>query len=374
MPVRELRIVLPLSLEEYRAGYAYTRNKFRAIAPASRSTTNLVQATPYSRATGAELPPATGIDDTTGVFTHHRHEFKDFLPSWALAVVGSPAVAVEGRAWDEYPDISMRYDLPSLGIASGTISLSFKHVDNDRGTTANAFNLRADQLRDRRAVSVDICADPLLAEEGLVGDPAADPSVFVSRPLPVSGRPADFTDATAAACVPRGPLTFGWRAAASPVMCVYVLLSVDLHLPFPLTALRARADDFIMGHLVRTLTEMHRLAVVWVDEWYPHPQLAAPAHAPLPTEAAAVDSGSRASSGSENGESEDAARRRAYATDIGVGAGRGVPRAPSRPGGVPEAAPATAGATAGVGAGADAGRGRLSRGLAGVRTRLQARL
>mgnify|MGYP001095838835 CR=1 FL=1 len=503
MPLHELRFVLPFSVEEYGYGYAYTRSKYRAIAPPNRSSTTLAQATLFAPASGAELPPTTPVPAIAaassapgapaGLYVRYHHAFKGFLPAWALSLLGTPEVAVDGHAWDVYPRIAMRYDLPALGGGSGKIFLSFMHVDNDGGDQNNVFGLTPAQLAERKVFHIDICDDPAIKNDGQSGDPAADPAVFVSQPLPTSGHVADMvaasgcssssnngssksnnnsaqtatesarvavsgpqlpasapvtpaatatessgshssanisngcsnssingSTAASVALAPRGPLTRGWRAALTssntntsgnsadggagakgPFMCVYVAIRCELSLPFPLSAFRVRAEDLTAGHVHAIVTELHRMAFVWVNEWYPKqlpPAVATSASTSASASARAnthpsstcpninITSDGEAESESESsngvavvvpawGAAAAAAAGQLYAPELGTGGtGKGVPKMPARLGDTGAATAAgAAGAPAATATAAGKG-GIVSRGLSSMRSRLQAKL
>ncbi len=77
-----------------------------------------------------------------------------------LCAIGSPALRMEGKTWDEYPDLTSTYEIPLFSKVV-SITTATRYVDKDDGNIPNVFDLTAADLAVRTVTNVDIAAPEL---------------------------------------------------------------------------------------------------------------------------------------------------------------------------------------------------------------------
>jgi len=247
----ELRILLPLSLDEYTIGHLYTRYRLKHREN-QRSDTQVGQCFPYNP--NSSIP--TSLNNNTAMYTHHVHLFNGILPQWVFTMLNGSQLKVHGKTWDEFPYIVSKYELPS--IARANIQIDFQHFDRDCGNQQNVFQLTQSQLSRRTVEFCDICND------SSIDSPQTDPKLYEYNGNNNNNVP------------PRGPLVQSltkpnsnappeWYKLSKQFMCAYVLLSASFDLP--LQVVRNRAVDLAIDHFSQIVLELHRLAYVWLHEW-----------------------------------------------------------------------------------------------------------
>ncbi|NWX90309.1 PITC1 protein, partial [Nothoprocta pentlandii] len=282
MLVKEYRICMPLTTEEYRVGQLYTISKHSHQESEKGEGVEVVKNEPHE-------DPVHG----PGQFTEKRVHLSSKLPSWARAVTPRIFYITE-KAWNYYP-----YTITGEAAAGArcsflpkfSIYIETKYEDNC-GDSENIF--RSDKILGDHEVSfLDIAFDEIperyyrsLEVKGAPGGhwgPAAC-AAPASRPLSPHQDPRYFSSAKTG----RGPLREGWRLHTKPIMCSYKLVSVK----FEVWGLQSRVEQFV--HKVRgggegargaraarseraavpapqvirdILLIGHRQAFAWVDEW-----------------------------------------------------------------------------------------------------------
>ena len=212
MKIEELRILLPISWEEFKAGHYYTRHKYRKSSD-SPSSTRVVQCVRYKTSAGS-----------AGLYTHHSHSFPSMLPAWTQSILGTlrlwvrdltragivlrsvhalsrfpshfarrvvptpllssfsstggSVLRLEGKTWDEYPEVTSTYEIPALSKVT-SIGVLTRHVAQDAGTLPNVFGLSRAELQQRTVTKVDVAArDPLRTRNSSMAEPRPDGALF----------------------------------------------------------------------------------------------------------------------------------------------------------------------------------------------------
>jgi hypothetical protein len=273
MRLTEVRLTLPLSVEEVRCRSPRARRPARAHrrpprarscawatssrSPSSRNSKNpLPCAAPAAAAAAARaLTPArpqhtdsvkTIAYDApgggTGLYSEKVIALRSFAPAWAQRFVGSERLQVEARNWDEFPASATVYSVPLLG-AKLKLHVLALYVGGDRGDLENALGLAPAQLAARRVVRLDIADDADADMRG--GPPELDPKLVRSQRAG------------------RGPLAPGWARGCEPVATLYKLIAVEVGV----WGVQTRAEAFVTQYLQETYAKLHRLAFCWLDEW-----------------------------------------------------------------------------------------------------------
>ncbi|XP_029912641.1 cytoplasmic phosphatidylinositol transfer protein 1-like isoform X1 [Myripristis murdjan] len=226
MLLKEYRICMPLTVEEYRIGQLYMISKHSHEQSDRGEGVEVVQNEPYE-------DPAHG----QGQFTEKRVYLNSKLPSWARAVVPKIFYVTE-KAWNYYPHTITEYTCSFLPKFS--IHIETKYEDN-KGCNDNIFD---SELKDqeREVCFVDIAYDEI-------------PERYYKESEDLRYFKSEKTS--------RGMLQEGWRDTQDPIMCSYKLVTVK----FEVWGLQTRVEQFVHKVVRDVLLLGHRQAFAWVDEW-----------------------------------------------------------------------------------------------------------
>ncbi|KAM8798424.1 cytoplasmic phosphatidylinositol transfer protein 1-like isoform 2-T2 [Eudromia elegans] len=204
MLVKEYRICMPLTTEEYRVGQLYTISKHSHQESDKGEGVEVVKNEPHE-------DPVHGA----GQFTEKRVHLSSKLPSWARAVTPRIFYITE-KAWNYYP-YTITGEVCSF-LPKFSIYIETKYEDNC-GDSEDIF--RSDKILGDHEVSfLDIAFDEIPER---YYRSLEDPRYFSS------------------AKTGRGPLREGWRQHTKPIMCSYKLVSVK----FEVWGLQSRVEQFV---------------------------------------------------------------------------------------------------------------------------------
>ncbi|XP_032086116.1 cytoplasmic phosphatidylinositol transfer protein 1-like [Thamnophis elegans] len=226
MLVKEYRICMPLTTEEYRVGQLYTISKHSHQESDRGEGVEVVKNEPHE-------DPVHG----PGQFTEKRVHLSSKLPSWARAVTPRIFYITE-KAWNYYPYTITEYTCSFLPKFS--IYIETKYEDNC-GNGTNIF-LNEKLLGDHDVMFLDIAFDEI-------------PERYY--------RSLEDLRSFCSAKTGRGPLQEGWREHTQPIMCSYKLVTVK----FEVWGLQTRVEQFVHKVIRDILLIGHRQAFAWVDEW-----------------------------------------------------------------------------------------------------------
>ncbi|XP_050022693.1 protein retinal degeneration B [Dermacentor andersoni] len=245
MLLKEYRIPLPLSVEEYRVAQLYM------IAKKSREESKGV-------GSGVEImvnEPYTDGPGGSGQYTHKIYHIGSHLPGWFKALLPKSALTVEEEAWNAYPYTKTRYTCPF--IERFYLEIETKYFA-DAGEQENVFELSGAELRNLQVDLIDVVKDQLTGSDYVREE---DPKLYIS------------------AKTSRGPLDDDWiqayldhRQLGTPapppgdgtIMCAYKLCRVE----FRYWGMQSKIEKFIHDVALRkTMLRAHRQAWAWQDEW-----------------------------------------------------------------------------------------------------------
>ncbi|KAL2092645.1 hypothetical protein ACEWY4_012443 [Coilia grayii] len=237
MLIKEYRIPMPLSVEEYRIAQLYMiQKKSREESCGEGSGVEILENRPYTDGPGG-----------AGQYTHKVYHIGQHIPSWFRSILPKAALRVEEESWNAYPYTRTRYTCPFVEKFSIDIETFYK---SDTGTQADVFNLSPAERRQRTLDPIDIVKDPIPPHEY---KPEEDPRVYCS------------------AKTKRGPLTDDWiddiiyNPSKGPVMCAYKLCKVE----FRYWGMQSKIERFIHDvGLRKVMVRAHRQAWCWQDEWW----------------------------------------------------------------------------------------------------------
>ncbi|XP_068609251.1 membrane-associated phosphatidylinositol transfer protein 2-like [Brachionichthys hirsutus] len=237
MLIKEYRIPMPMSVEEYRIAQLYMiQKKSREESCGEGSGVEILENRPYEDGPGG-----------SGQYTRKVYHIGKHIPSWFCSILPQAALRVEEESWNAYPYTRTRYTCPFVEKFSIDIETYYKP---DTGNQADVFNMSSAEKRQRTVDPIDIVKDCIPPHEYLVEE---DPKLYRS----VKTR--------------RGPLSDDWieevsrNPGQSPVMCAYKLCKVE----FRYWGMQSKIERFIHDvGLRKVMVRAHRQAWCWQDEWY----------------------------------------------------------------------------------------------------------
>ncbi|XP_074154947.1 membrane-associated phosphatidylinositol transfer protein 2 isoform X8 [Sminthopsis crassicaudata] len=237
MLIKEYRIPLPMSVEEYRIAQLYMiQKKSREETCGEGSGVEILENRPYTDGPGG-----------AGQYTHKVYHIGMHIPSWFRSILPKAALRVEEESWNAYPYTRTRYTCPFVEKFSIDIETFYKP---DAGDSANVFNLSPMEKRQTTLDPIDIVKDPIPPNEYKLEE---DPRLFRSVKTK------------------RGPLSEDWieeclrQSSHLPIMCAYKLCKVE----FRYWGMQSKIERFIHDvGLRKVMVRAHRQAWCWQDEWY----------------------------------------------------------------------------------------------------------
>ncbi|XP_071495707.1 cytoplasmic phosphatidylinositol transfer protein 1-like [Diadema antillarum] len=230
MLIKEYRVCMPLSVEEYHIGQLYMIAKHSDEQSQKGEGVEVIQNVEC-------VDPVHG----KGRFTEKRVYLSNRLPAWIQKSVSRLCsyFYITEKAWNYYPHTMTEYTcsfVPKFSIHIDT------RYENNSGTTENCLRLSESELREREVVHVDIAYDNVPDKYYKENE---DPRKFKSRKTS------------------RGHLQKNWRETSDPIMCSYKLVRVK----FELWGLQTRVENFAHKAIQDILLLGHRQAFAWIDEW-----------------------------------------------------------------------------------------------------------
>ncbi|XP_054938634.1 membrane-associated phosphatidylinositol transfer protein 2 isoform X2 [Physeter macrocephalus] len=235
MIIKEYRIPLPMTVEEYRIAQLYM------IQKKSRNET-------FGEGSGVEIlenRPYTDGPGGSGQYTHKVYHVGMHIPSWFRSILPKAALRVVEESWNAYPYTRTRFTCPFVEKFSIDIETFYK---TDAGENPNVFSLSPVEKNQLTIDFIDIVKDPVPPNEYKTEE---DPKLFHSTKTQ------------------RGPLSENWieeyKQQVFPIMCAYKLCKVE----FRYWGMQSKIERFIHDTgLRKVMVRAHRQAWCWQDEWY----------------------------------------------------------------------------------------------------------
>ncbi|KAJ8286275.1 hypothetical protein GJAV_G00036550 [Gymnothorax javanicus] len=234
MLVKEYRVVLPCSVEEYQVGQLYS------VAEASKNETGggegveVLKNEPYEK------------DGEKGQFTHKIYHLKSRLPAILAKMAPKDSLEIHEQAWNAYP--YCRTVVTSPYMKDGFLIKIETWHKPDMGTQENVHGLDPSDWAKVDVVNIDI-GDPNQVDKKDYKK-EEDPTLFKSEKTG------------------RGPLGPNWKEELEaktdcPHMCAYKLVTVK----FKMFAIQGTVENFIHRQEKRIFTNFHRQLFCWLDRW-----------------------------------------------------------------------------------------------------------
>jgi len=230
MLIKEYRIPLPVSVEEYRVAQLYMIARISKQQTGHGEGIEILENKPYEDENGS------------GQYTHKIIHVGSKIPGWVKAWLPASVLQVDEKAWNAYPYCKTTYGIPFLGDRFN-ITIITKYLP-DGGTTENVMGRTDAELKNRTVDVVDIAYDPIPPAKYKEEE---DPTIFVSQKTG------------------RGQLQPSWKDTSTPIMCSYKECSVEMRI----FGIQTAAEKYIHQVALRdVLLHGHRQAFCWIDEWF----------------------------------------------------------------------------------------------------------
>ncbi|XP_059921393.1 phosphatidylinositol transfer protein beta isoform-like [Gadus macrocephalus] len=232
--IKEYRVVLPCSVEEYQVGQLFS------VAEASKNETGggegiqVLKNEPYEK------------DEEKGQFTHKVYHLASKVPKYLQMLAPEGSLVFHETAWNAYPYcrtiVTNEYMKDDFYIKIETWHKP------DTGLLENVHKLDEATWKTVDVVPIDI----------------ADNSQVDSSDYKADEDPAMFQSVKTA----RGPLGPNWQNEPDnkndcPKMCAYKLVTVK----FKWWGMQTKMENFIHKQEKRIFTNFHRQLFCWIDKW-----------------------------------------------------------------------------------------------------------
>jgi len=231
MLIKEYRIPMPLSVEDYKTAQLYMVARFCRERTTKGEGIEIIKNEPFEDANGK------------GQFTHKIIHVGSSIPSWAKSMLPGSMLQVEEKAWNAYPYVKTVYTCPFFGERFSIVNET-RYFDNDL-EVPNCCNVPDNLLAERQVDYIDIVSEEV--------DPKyykkeEDLRIFKSEKTG------------------RGPYEKGWeKSGTKPLMCIYKLATVE----FKVWGLQTRVEAWLHKAMVRDVILLgHKQAFCWIDSWF----------------------------------------------------------------------------------------------------------
>ncbi|KAL7614336.1 hypothetical protein Lser_V15G05517 [Lactuca serriola] len=230
--IKEFRIVMPLSLEEYQVAQMYMVTKMQ------QQNTNNTE--------GVDVLESRNFEDGLfgkGRYTSKVYRLQSKAPTWLSTFAPTDALTMQEEAWNAYPKCKTVIKCPYFSSFTLTVETIHKA---DNGHSENVHGLNKQKLANREVEIIDIASTSDDYWSYVIGSNNVDFSKFQS------------------ARTGRGPLLHGWQDECKPVMTAYKLVTVDA----PYWGFGSRLEQALIAGERALFLESHRNIFAWIDEWY----------------------------------------------------------------------------------------------------------
>ncbi|RZF44190.1 hypothetical protein LSTR_LSTR003830 [Laodelphax striatellus] len=236
MLIKEYRVVLPLTVEEYQVGQLFS------VAEASKNETGGGEGVEVLKNEPFDNHPLLGGRYSKGQYTYKIYHLASKVPAIIRLLVPKGALEIHEEAWNAYPYCKTVITNPGYMKENFSIVIESYHIA-DAGEKDNVHELPPEKLKQREVVMIDIANDPVSQGDYKKDE---DPTTFSSEKTG------------------RGPLTGKWMNQVNPVMTCYKLVTAE----FKWFGFQSRVESFIQKSERRLFTTFHRQVFCWLDRWH----------------------------------------------------------------------------------------------------------
>ncbi|XP_049879169.1 phosphatidylinositol transfer protein alpha isoform isoform X2 [Pectinophora gossypiella] len=237
MQIKEYRVTLPLTVEEYQVAQLY------CVAEVSKNETGGGEGIEVIKNEPFKDFPLLGGKYSSGQYTYKIYHLASKVPAFIRLLAPKGSLEVHEEAWNAYPYCRTVLTNPGYMKENFVICIESLHLP-DAGDQYNVHELTGEKLKNREVVHIDIANDPVAPADY---KPETDPTKFKS------------------AKTGRGPLvTPTWKNEVKPVMTCYKLVTAE----FKWFGLQSKVENVIQKSERRLFTIFHRQVFCSMDDWY----------------------------------------------------------------------------------------------------------
>ncbi|XP_061722345.1 phosphatidylinositol transfer protein alpha isoform isoform X1 [Cydia pomonella] len=248
MLIKEYRVTLPLTVEEYQVAQLY------CVAEVSKNETGggegieVIKNEPFKDYPLLGGPSNQSSDINGGKFSSGQYTYKIYhlaskVPAFIRLLAPKGSLEVHEEAWNAYPYCRTVLTNPGYMKDNFVICIESLHLP-DGGDQNNVHELPPEKLKNREVVHIDIANDPLSSADYKA---ETDPTKFKSVKTG------------------RGPLVGpNWKADIKPVMTCYKLVTAE----FKWFGLQSKVENVIHKSERRLFTIFHRQVFCSMDDWH----------------------------------------------------------------------------------------------------------
>ncbi|XP_065223435.1 phosphatidylinositol transfer protein beta isoform isoform X1 [Planococcus citri] len=262
MLIKEFRVTLPLTVEEYQVAQLYS------VAEASKNETGGGEGIEVLKNEPFTNYPLLSGRYSEGQYTYKIYHLASKVPAFIKMIAPKGSLEIHEEAWNAYPYCRTIITNPNFMKEKFFIIIETLHVGDrgfsennpgymkenfkivvesfhiaDRGEQENVHELPQDKLKQREIVHIDISNDTVAPNDYKRDE---DPSLFKSKKTN------------------RGPLVGNWIERVDPVMTCYKLVTAE----FKWFGLQTRVENIIQRSERRLFTTFHRQVFCWMDNWH----------------------------------------------------------------------------------------------------------
>lgn len=157
MLIKEYRVTMPLTVEEYQIGQLFS------VAEASKNETGGGEGVEVIRNEPFQDHALLGGRFTCGQYTYKKYHLQSKVPSLVRAIAPKGSLEIHEEAWNAYPYCKTILTNPGYMKSNFFIIIESMHVA-DAGQQDNVHELPPERLAKRQVVRIDIANDPIPAQ------------------------------------------------------------------------------------------------------------------------------------------------------------------------------------------------------------------
>jgi len=227
--IREFRVPMPFSLEEYRLAQRYCTAKLSKQATTGKDGVEVLETKSY-------------VDEKTGEkgqYTYKIYHLDNHVPSWLRTIVPSSALELHEKGWDRFPYCKTVLTNPFLGDRF-LFEIESTHAE-DEGQQENPLCLREKENAKKKEIFLDIATDQL-----------GDKTWYNEK-----------EDPTKVGNKRMGILSEGWRNSIREKMCCYKVVTIRTKI----FGLQTRCEEYLINFERDVFLKFHQQMFCWLDEW-----------------------------------------------------------------------------------------------------------
>jgi hypothetical protein len=227
--IKEYRIPMPLSVEEYQIAQLYVTTEVSKQETDGDSAIQIIRNEPVN-------DPVLGI----GQYTQKIYHLGSKVPKYISKIAPSNALKLVEESWNHYPKCKTVLTSPFLGDKF-CLTIESIHL-SDSGTTENVHQCTGKILKHREVINIDIATDHVHEKEYRED---LDPGKFSSTKTN------------------RKALEAGWQTNTAPIMCCYKLVTFK----FDVFGFQNIVENFFESYQRNLFLMFNRQVFCTIDKW-----------------------------------------------------------------------------------------------------------